>query len=38
MLQYAYEYIGKEEKVANAITLYDKKKKEALEQVKKRDN
>lgn len=38
MMSYAYEYLGKDAKVANAIALYDKRKKEALEQVKKRDS
>ena len=38
MMQYAYEYIGKEDRVPQAIQLYDKRKKEALEQIKKRDS
>lgn len=38
MMQYAYEYLGKEEKIPWAIQLYDKRKKEALEQIKARDS
>lgn len=38
MMQYAYEYLGKEEKVQWAIQIYDKRKKEALEQIKVRDS
>lgn len=38
MMPYAYEYLGKEEKVPWAIQIYDKRKKEALEQIKVRDS
>lgn len=38
MMQYAYEHIGKEEMIVWAIQKYDKKKKEALEQIKMRDS
>lgn len=38
MMQYAYEYLGKEEKIPWAIQVYDKRKKEALEQIKTRDS
>lgn len=38
MMPYAYEYVWKDEKVPNAIQLFDKRKKEALQQVKKRDS
>ncbi len=38
MMQYAYELLWKEERVDWAIVKYDKKKKEALEQIKQRDS
>lgn len=38
MMPYAYEYLGKEEKVVWAVQMYDKRKKEALAQIKERSD
>lgn len=38
MMPYAYEYLGKENMIVWAVNMYDKRKKEALAQIKTRDD